>query len=960
MADPAGARIGSGGATLRALASLAAEGEALSKKRVLMIHSGGDSRRLPHCSAVGKLFARVPRVLPDGRSSTLFDEFLISLSGISAGAPPGLLVAAGDVVLVFDHLQVSLQRPGVIGVGASVAVDVGSRHGVYVSTAEGGRVHTYLHKPPLSKLEECGAILDGQVDVDTGLVWLDYRTVEKMAALAAVDEVATLCLLSSNNPDDAAPLNFYGDLVLPLAQSTSFEEYIADCSDHAALFEIKRARREIWKMIRGTDFTVERLKPAMFVHFGSSSEYWEAAADTPSLQNICEWTSSSASWVSAPQEKLTVINAVVEASVSGDRPALIVDSHLRGPVSWKGSAIIANVQTSKAFALSKDLVVHQLPIASGGYVTRIYGLYDDPKQCASSERGTFMNTPWTEWLESSKLSAGAVWPGVSEGERSLWNAMLYVPAERSDDSLENALKLQKPELWTDAERKRWVESRRYSLAESFRAAGSDRLLDDISEVEDIAAARSFFDAVLNEEPASKAQKILGTTPATIARRAGLAAEWLVSADPVIRLRGYRALHEADPAAGYEAAAFDSLAGMIKDSTRRILRKAHAPERKAAKFASEQKGTRVQAAARIDFGGGWTDTPPYSIEKGGLVLNAAVTLKGVYPLEASVERLSEPQIVLESRDIDLVFKAKKASELNSFDDPKDPFALLKAALVLKGVIPDEIEEDFPISAICRSLGTGMKVSTRTFIPRGSGLGASSIMAGAVLMALGNFFGEDVSIEALTDEVLCLEQMLTTGGGWQDQVGGLRGGIKLVSSKPGLPQKLHVEPLVLDAAIKKELGDRLMLVYSGKQRLAKNLLRKVVSRWMARDPEMVRLEQEIASLALLMRDALVKGDLDCFGALLGEHWELNKRFDSTNPFIDRFFDIMKPYMNGAKLAGAGGGGFAIVMARSARAAGDLRAAIRQEMRGTPVGVWDSAIPEAGIRVEQFTGEQRVVGF
>ena len=132
IADPDGQRIGSGGATLRVLAQLAREDDTLTNRRILIIHSGGDSRRLPHCSATGKLFARVPRVLPDGRASTIFDEFLIGLSGLSSTSlPPGVLVASGDVLLVFDHLQISFQRGGVIGVAAAAPVEMGLRHGVY-------------------------------------------------------------------------------------------------------------------------------------------------------------------------------------------------------------------------------------------------------------------------------------------------------------------------------------------------------------------------------------------------------------------------------------------------------------------------------------------------------------------------------------------------------------------------------------------------------------------------------------------------------------------------------------------------------------------------------------------------------------------------------------------------------------------------------------------------------------
>jgi galactokinase/mevalonate kinase-like predicted kinase len=106
----------------------------------------------------------------------------------------------------------------------------------------------------------------------------------------------------------------------------------------------------------------------------------------------------------------------------------------------------------------------------------------------------------------------------------------------------------------------------------------------------------------------------------------------------------------------------------------------------------------------------------------------------------------------------------------------------------------------------------------------------------------------------------------------------------------------------------LAERLLLVYTGQQRLARNLLRAVMARWMARDPEMVWILEEIARLATAMRDALETGDLDGFGALPGEHWALNKRMDPgcTNPFIDGLFEMLGPYINGGKLAGAGGGG------------------------------------------------------
>jgi len=282
LPDPGGRRIGSGGATLRALAKAAVE---LEDGRVLIIHSGGDSRRLPHCSAIGKLFARVPRVLPDGRASTIFDEFLISLSGLALSAPAGALIASGDVLLIFDHLQLSFQRPGVVGVAAAAPAEMGLRHGVYVSGDGGRRVRAYLHKAARPELERWQAIAaDGSVQIDTGLVWLDRATVRALADMAAEPAIA------------AASLNLYGDLLLPLAQSTTRERYLADSSDGPATLEVQRARDVIWERLRGTPFTVERLQPAVFVHFGTTYEYWRMVAADAELAHLCDWAPMAASY----------------------------------------------------------------------------------------------------------------------------------------------------------------------------------------------------------------------------------------------------------------------------------------------------------------------------------------------------------------------------------------------------------------------------------------------------------------------------------------------------------------------------------------------------------------------------------------------------------------------------------------------------------------------------------------
>ena len=164
LPDPDGKRVGSGGATLHVLDYIAGkerekgrEAEKLFQGlRILVIHSGGDSKRVPQYSACGKLFSPVPRELPNGFGSTLFDEFVIGMSGVPSRIPEGMLVLSGDVLLLFNPLQIDFNAKGAAAISMKESVETGKEHGVFLNDGN-DYVGRFLHKQSEGKAAGAGS-----------------------------------------------------------------------------------------------------------------------------------------------------------------------------------------------------------------------------------------------------------------------------------------------------------------------------------------------------------------------------------------------------------------------------------------------------------------------------------------------------------------------------------------------------------------------------------------------------------------------------------------------------------------------------------------------------------------------------------------------------------------------------------------------------------------------------------
>ncbi|KAF9167668.1 hypothetical protein DFQ26_003632 [Actinomortierella ambigua] len=190
---------------------------------------------------------------------------------------------------------------------------------------------------------------------------------------------------------------------------------------------------------------------------------------------------------------------------------------------------------------------------------------------------------------------------------------------------------------------------------------------------------------------------------------------------------------------------------------------------------------------------------------------------------------------------------------------------------------------------------------------------------------------------TDELLAktleVEQRMRTGGGWQDQVGGVLPGLKVgAMERQTQEQPLQLSTRVLDMTDETvaAIDQRLLLIYTGQTRLAANLLQTVLGQWAGRDPLVVRTMRELVEDATLCEAKLEQGDLASVGEIMTRYFSLKRYLSSTRldqpPVVAELTRLLTPFMDGSVLAGAGGGGFLAVLLRE----GVDREAVVQQVR------------------------------
>ncbi len=348
---------------------------------------------------------------------------------------------------------------------------------------------------------------------------------------------------------------------------------------------------------------------------------------------------------------------------------------------------------------------------------------------------------------------------------------------------------------------------------------------------------------------------------------------------------------------------------------------------------DPKTIKVSAPVRIDFAGGWSDTPPICEFEGGEVVNASVLLEGRRPIEVTVKERADKFVKIVSKDLGKRRLIKTAAELADHQDPHDWCALVKSALAVTG---------FEFGS------RGLDITISADLPKGSGMGTSSVLGAATIAALT---GRTDAAE-LGELTLRLEREMNTGGGWQDQFGGIVPGFKLLVSKPGVPQQVDVRTLTPPENFLQELKACGLLFFTGQKRMARNILRKVLAFYADNPHNFAKvLVDALKSDARKCAFAVASGDIDGFAEAVNGYWRDKKLLDpgSTNERVDALIETIKPYVRAVTLTGAGGGGFMFILAKSPRDAQRVRKALTQNSPHSLSRFYDFDFDLTGITLE-----------
>ncbi|MEI7898149.1 MAG: bifunctional fucokinase/fucose-1-phosphate guanylyltransferase [bacterium] len=872
-----------------------------NSNRRIIIHSDGQSRRLPAYATNGKSLIPFP-VFRWGRGQridqTLLDIQVPVLQKILDRAPKGLntLVASGDALVWTDLVMPEIPQADVVCAGIWAQPEAAVKHGVFVcQRSDPSRLQYMLQKPSLEELQ--GIAGDSLYLLDSGIWLLSDRAVEFLFNTTGWDsETQTF---RNGVPE-------YFDLYSDLGRELGTD------ADQPGKLSVK----------------ILPVEHADFYHFGSNADLLRSTA---LLHNRV--TDQREIWHKKikPGPEIFVQNAVTHVTFNSAHAAIWIENSFI-PESWtlRDHHILTGIPEKQwNIALPAGICLDFVPVGHRQWCARPYGFSDSFRGNVSDLSTLWMNKSFDSWFESHNF------PQTVQTQfhgQDLFNCNLFPLLDEMELSGEFIQWLIKPEPNIEQEqavhfRNFWKKSKRLSAHDIITACNVSRQvkqrLDNMQHSLAALAAnnrQSIFyqlDLLHLAGEFSRSGIVLPEPP----KQDGDVMKQIH--DLMFRSACLNFKKMNREAVKYEQRAFESLReGMLEQT--------HSYRVNPVRNVCRDQIIWGRSPLRLDLAGGWTDTPPYCIMNGGKVVNLAVELNGQPPIQVYIRPTDKPLITVHSIDLGV------SEVISTFDQISDTlkvgsaFSIPKAALMLAGFHPTFSGRQFKsLKDQLTDFGGGMDITLMVAVPKGSGLGTSSILAATLLGGLSEFCNLGWDRNLIAERTLMLEQLLTTGGGWQDQYGGIFEGVKLLESATGFSQMPAVRWAPDHLFTRAETRSLMLLYYTGITRVAKHILTDIVKGMFLNSSHHLDILAEMKQHAQKTYGTILNHDHSGLASAIRYSWDLNQQLDpGTNPpEVAGILTGIEEYMSACKLLGAGGGGYLLIIARDIPAAHQVRTYLGQ---------------------------------
>lgn len=914
--DPLNAKLGSGGGSVWLLdecrknesSEVDFEKWLESEKRILL-HAGGQSRRLPGYANSGKILTPIP--VFRWASGQKLNQSLLSLQlplyeKIMDKVPGKLhtLIASGDVYIHTDKDIDTIPETDVVCYGLWVDPSLAKNHGVFVSNRKSpDKLDFMLQKP---SLEQMGSLSQTHLFLmDIGIWILSDKAVKILRERATK------------------------------AGSTVYYDLYSDFGS-----ALGANPRTIDSELNSLSVAILPLQGGTFYHYGTSREL---ISSTLAVQNIVTDQREIMHRKVKPHPAIFVQNAKIEIKLTSDNSEVwIENSHINKHWSLANKHLITGVPVNDwDIKLNEGVCIDVVPIEDSKFVARPYGFNDPFRGDASLESTLFLGKPITEWLSARGINHD-LFSGID-----IQSAQLF-PICNNIEELGIVLRWMISESSLEQGKQIWFTHSRLSADMISADANLKRLFAQrdsfLKENLPLLAKnyeRSIFYQLDLNDTANRFANFNLNLPQPIPEEAPLMTRVHdhIFRSQVQRLKGES--FESD-----EKKAFDLLQEGLITPIR---------ENKITPRLNVYPDQIVwgRSPVRIDLAGGWTDTPPYCLSSGGNVLNIAIDLNGQQPIQVYVKPCEKYHLVLRSIDLGAMEVISNYEELGNYTKVGSPFSIPKAALSLAGFMPEFSENRYTdLESQLKEFGCGIEVTMLAAIPSGSGLGTSSILAATLLGALSDFCSLNWDKHEICNRTLGLEQLLTTGGGWQDQYGGILHGVKLLQTTSGftqvplakwLPDFLFTDP---------EYRKCHVLYYTGITRTAKNILAEIVRGMFLNSANHLAVLNDMKTHSLQLFEAIQRNDFNKMGQLIGKTWEQNKALDkgSNPPAVEGIIRAIDDLALGYKLPGAGGGGYLYIVAKDPEAAIAIRRKLAQNPPNNKARFVEMSLSDTGLQISR----------